>query len=102
MAFLGARPPLRANTSHPEMNPLECRVTGVWGEFMKISSLRIVVFLFLAVSSLLGQTESGKFRLHKFEQPIGEESYTITRAADGVELSADFLFTEPRYRSRHL
>ena len=61
---------------------------------MKISSRRILAFLFLTVSSLLAQTESGKFRLHKFEQPIGEESYAITQSADGLELSADFLFTD--------
>ena len=49
---------------------------------MNASFARLVLFVFLAASSLC-QTESGKFRLHKFEQPIGEESYTITKTADG-------------------
>jgi hypothetical protein len=61
---------------------------------MKASSRRLVLFILFAASSLLAQTESGKFRLHKFEQSIGEESYTITKTADGLELSADFLFTD--------
>ena len=56
--------------------------------------VRLGFFVLIAVGSLLAQTESGKFRLHKFEQPIGEESYTITKTADGLELSADFLFTD--------
>lgn len=56
--------------------------------------VRVGFFVLIAVGSLLAQTESGKFRLHKFEQPIGEESYTITKTADGLELSADFLFTD--------
>jgi imidazolonepropionase-like amidohydrolase len=56
--------------------------------------LRLGIFVLIAVSSLLAQTETGKFRLHKFEQPIGEESYKITKTADGLELSADFLFTD--------
>ena len=61
---------------------------------MNISSRRIAAFLLLAVSSLFAQTETGKFHLHKFEQPIGEESYTITRIGQALELSADFLFTD--------
>src|SRR5271167_3226314 len=38
--------------------------------------------------------ETGKFRLHKFEQPIGEETYTITREGDTLTLKSDFLFTD--------
>jgi imidazolonepropionase-like amidohydrolase len=40
------------------------------------------------------QIESGKFRLHKFGQPIGEESYTITRQGETVSLKSQFLFTD--------
>src|SRR5262249_32007469 len=40
------------------------------------------------------QVESGKFRLHKFEQPIGEESYTITRQGEILSLKSQFLFTD--------
>lgn len=62
---------------------------------MRLSCKRLLVpVLLLAATSLLAQTESGKFRLHKFEQEIGEESYTITRTADTLELSADFQFTD--------
>ena len=41
-----------------------------------------------------GPSESGKFRLHKFEQPIGEESYTITRQDETLTLKSQFLFTD--------
>ena len=39
-------------------------------------------------------TETGKFRLHKFEQSIGEETYTITRDRRTLTLKSDFLFTD--------
>ena len=39
-------------------------------------------------------SETGKFRLHKFEQPIGEETYTITREAGTLTLKTDFAFTD--------
>jgi imidazolonepropionase-like amidohydrolase len=38
--------------------------------------------------------ESGKFRLHKFEQPIGEESYEITREGDDLLTHSSFAFTD--------
>jgi imidazolonepropionase-like amidohydrolase len=38
--------------------------------------------------------EAGKFRLHKFEQPIGEESYAISRDGGGLTLKSDFAFTD--------
>ncbi|MDX6694037.1 MAG: hypothetical protein QOF02_1640 [Blastocatellia bacterium] len=38
--------------------------------------------------------ESGKFRLHKFEQAIGEESYEITRDKDSLLLRSNFEFTD--------
>jgi imidazolonepropionase-like amidohydrolase len=38
--------------------------------------------------------EEGKFRLHKFEQPIGEESYAITRDGDSLVVKIDFKFTD--------
>jgi len=40
------------------------------------------------------QTESSKFRLHKFEQTIGEETYTITRQDETLSLKSQFLFTD--------
>jgi imidazolonepropionase-like amidohydrolase len=38
--------------------------------------------------------EEGKFRLHKFEQPIGEETYQITADGDTVAAKIDFKFTD--------
>ncbi len=38
--------------------------------------------------------ESGKFRLHKAEQPIGEEAYTITPDGNSLTLKSDFKFTD--------
>jgi imidazolonepropionase-like amidohydrolase len=37
---------------------------------------------------------SAKFRLHKFEQPIGEESYTETPSAGGRNFTINFEFTD--------
>jgi imidazolonepropionase-like amidohydrolase len=42
------------------------------------------------------EVEHGKFILHKFEQPIGEETYQITRDGDVLNVKIDFKFT---YRS---
>ncbi|HWF03013.1 MAG TPA: amidohydrolase, partial [Candidatus Angelobacter sp.] len=39
-------------------------------------------------------TETGTFRLHKFEQPIGSETYTLTRSEAEVTLKSDFKFTD--------
>ena len=38
--------------------------------------------------------EKGKFVLHKFEQPIGEETYQISRDGDSVVVKVDFKFTD--------
>jgi imidazolonepropionase-like amidohydrolase len=38
--------------------------------------------------------ETGQFHLHKFEQPIGKESYTITHDGNTLTLKSDFLFTD--------
>src|SRR4051812_12829661 len=39
-------------------------------------------------------TESGTYRLFKFEQPIGEETFHIERTAAAVVLTDTFLFTD--------
>ena len=59
----------------------------------------IAFFLALLLQvSVHGQTpqaiESGTFRLHKFEQPIGQETYTITRAGDSLVIDSKFEFTD--------
>jgi imidazolonepropionase-like amidohydrolase len=38
--------------------------------------------------------EQGKFRLHKFEQPIGEETYQIRRDGASLAVAVDFKFTD--------
>jgi len=38
--------------------------------------------------------ESGTYRLYKFEQSIGEETYTIAREGDSLVLTDKFLFTD--------
>ncbi len=38
--------------------------------------------------------EHGHFQLHKFEQPIGEETYEITRDGDSLAAKTDFKFTD--------
>jgi imidazolonepropionase-like amidohydrolase len=39
-------------------------------------------------------SEQGKFRLHKFEQAIGEETYRIDRNGSGLVLRSDFQFKD--------
>ncbi|MGC2000759.1 MAG: hypothetical protein WA658_12935, partial [Candidatus Acidiferrales bacterium] len=38
--------------------------------------------------------ELGKFILHKFEQPIGQETYEVTRDGDSLRVKMDFKFTD--------
>ena len=38
--------------------------------------------------------EQGKFTLHKFEQPIGEETYEIRRDGDSLAVQINFRFTD--------
>ena len=38
--------------------------------------------------------EQGRFTLHKFEQPIGQETYEIRREADSLAAKIDFKFTD--------
>jgi imidazolonepropionase-like amidohydrolase len=57
-----------------------------------------LLLLLVASASVRAQTpqpiERGKFRLHKFEQPIGEETYTIVRDGDGLVVNSSFEFTD--------
>jgi hypothetical protein len=64
-----------------------------------------VLLLSFFPTILLAQTnppsnESGKFRLHKFEQPIGEETYTITPDGNVLTLKCEFKFMEARTLSQ--
>ena len=38
--------------------------------------------------------EQGKFELHKFEQPIGQETYSIARDGESLDVKMDFKFTD--------
>lgn len=38
--------------------------------------------------------EEGKFILHKFEQPIGQETYEVTKDGDSLRVKMDFKFTD--------
>ncbi len=57
-----------------------------------------LVSLVLSSTVLLSQTapspEAGKFVLHKFEQAIGEENYTITPDHGMVTFKSEFKFTD--------
>lgn len=64
-----------------------------------MNRLRLCIFLLalspaIAFSQTTPQNESGKFRLHKFEQPIGEENYSITADGSTLTLKTDFKFTD--------
>jgi hypothetical protein len=51
----------------------------------------------VAQSQIAGSTavvEQGKFTLHKFEQPIGLETYEIRRDPDSLAVKIDFKFTD--------
>jgi imidazolonepropionase-like amidohydrolase len=74
---------------------------------------QIQIFLLLAISACLvpavpsalavaqkpatdtsAIVEQGKFTLHKFEQPIGQETYEIRRDGDSLAVKMDFKFTD--------
>ncbi|MEP6849144.1 MAG: amidohydrolase family protein [Acidobacteriota bacterium] len=62
-------------------------------------ALLLPVFIFLvtgaAVLPVAAQVvESGKFRLHKFQQPIGDETYSISKVGGSLELKDDFKFVD--------
>ena len=38
--------------------------------------------------------ESGKFRLHKYMQPVGEEAYEVSREGDSLVIRSSFKFTD--------
>ncbi len=61
--------------------------------------LQPIVLILLSAATSAAQVapttiETGTFRLHKFEQPIGEETYTTTRQGDVLHLDTDFKFTD--------
>ncbi len=68
-------------------------------EFHRVNRLhRVLLLLVLSPAALFAQAtpqkEAGKFQLHKFEQAIGEENYTITPDGNALTLKIDFKFTD--------
>jgi imidazolonepropionase-like amidohydrolase len=67
-----------------------------------ILKISVLFFSFLFLSGLAqaqGQVkpvavETGKFRLHKFQQAIGEETYEITKDGGSLVVSSDFKFKD--------
>jgi len=65
-------------------------------------SSALIVFLFCASFTVADSAqqsspavvEQGKYTLHKFEQPIGEETYEIRRDGDSLAAKVDFKFTD--------
>ena len=65
-------------------------------------NLRVLIFIALTALSVFAQQpsaskpilEQGKFTLHKFEQPIGEETYEIRHEGDSINAKIDFKFTD--------
>ncbi len=60
----------------------------------RVSVLLLVFACTFALAQNTSQPETGKFQLHKFEQAIGEENYTITPASQTLTLKDDFKFTD--------
>jgi len=57
-------------------------------------ALLLIAFPVFLSAQNAAQPESGKFRLHKFEQAIGEENYTLTPDGNFLDLKTDFKFTD--------
>jgi hypothetical protein len=68
------------------------------GVFVKEIRRACIIVLALCAACGWAQTEpaaeQGIFHLHKFEQRIGKESYTLTRSQNEVVLKSDFKFTD--------
>jgi imidazolonepropionase-like amidohydrolase len=47
-----------------------------------------------AAEASAAPVEQGKFILHKFEQPIGQETYEVTKDGDSLRVKTDFKFTD--------
>jgi imidazolonepropionase-like amidohydrolase len=68
------------------------RAGALFAFFLALALARHLPLTVLAQSS--ASVEQGKFILHKFEQPIGEETYQIARDGDALNVKIDFKFTD--------
>jgi imidazolonepropionase-like amidohydrolase len=60
----------------------------------KIFLFLLLIFAVQTQAQTTPVVESGKFRLHKFEQEIGEETYQITREGNSLLVKSNFKFTD--------
>ena len=58
--------------------------SGSLWRFNWLSAALPLLLLAFIIQTQAQVVESGKFRLHKFEQAIGEENYEITREGDSL------------------
>ncbi len=56
--------------------------------------LTLLAFAQAPAPATTNVTEQGKFRLHKFEQAIGEETYTIQQNGAGLTVTSNFEFKD--------
>src|ERR1700747_1367662 len=83
------------------MNPVQSSGLPV-SHMNRAKSSALIVFLFCASFTVADSAqqsspavvEQGKYTLHKFEQPIGEETYEIRRDGDSLAAKVDFKFTD--------
>jgi imidazolonepropionase-like amidohydrolase len=61
---------------------------------INVSLLMLLLLAVCAQTSAQTVVESGKFRLHKFQQAIGEETYETTREGDSLVTKSTFKFTD--------
>lgn len=61
---------------------------------INVSLLMLLLLAFCPGTQAQTVVESGKFRLHKFEQAIGEENYETTREGDSLVTKSTFKFTD--------
>ncbi len=67
--------------------------------FLTVMTLSVPCFALPAARLRSGETstaivEQGKFTLHKFEQPIGQETFKITRDKESLVVEMNFKFTD--------
>jgi hypothetical protein len=67
---------------------------STWLTALALAQVLCVTSQSQSPSEAKDSTEAGTFRLHKFEQAIGEEKYTIERTANEIALTSAFEFTD--------
>ncbi len=60
----------------------------------RVSVLSLIFCVVACFAQTARAAEQGTFNLHKFEQLIGKETYTLTRTHGEIALKSDFKFTD--------